>query len=516
MKHFYLSFFKMLSQSDLPIFSIPQMKKIVFTAFLSTATLGYSIAQNISNLNNGGDWGTHAETVVVNSDRRGSNHNVGTSAALRLVHDDGLWRNIWAWMLTADHSSNDFFLSSSKNGAGSSWAHVTKHHLQIEEASNTWWFKQAIMSDIKNLTADDYVFGKNRLITDGDIELGPNKVIRKRGSGSGHLSFTGFTEYRFDKPLSDPNSNLVLNDNVDLNFKLSFKPGTFRQMIDLWGTEYAIGIQSHTQYYRTHSNFAWYRGGTHNNNERNPGGGNVDMVLERGKLGIGLGNPTTKLDVNGTSRFRDFATFDAGADVTGTLKNQHIQINSDHISADGLPGTQDLLLTDNNGINLRSDNIALESKDGNATTGTFTIKSTRTNLETDLYGKNGSVTFKDAVFIESADGLTVQQTINAQDLNITPGAAPGAPDYVFEKGYQLRPLEEVQKHIKKKGRLPEVPSAKEIEEEGYTMVEMDFILLKKVEELTLYLLDLKKENEEQAQQIAKLAQENKKLRAKEN
>ncbi|MEO1257030.1 MAG: hypothetical protein AAFY41_19405, partial [Bacteroidota bacterium] len=97
------------------------------------------------------------------------------------------------------------------------------------------------------------------------------------------------------------------------------------------------------------------------------------------------------------------------------------------------------------------------------------------------------------------------------DLNVTPGAAPGAPDYVFKKDYDLRSLEEVQEYIHRKGHLPEVPSAKQIEEEGYTMIEMDFTLLKKVEELTLYLLEMKSQNESLTLENKKLWESNQKL-----
>jgi hypothetical protein len=46
-----------------------------------------------------------------------------------------------------------------------------------------------------------------------------------------------------------------------------------RQMINLWSTSYGIGVQSGTQYYRAGSHFAWFRGGSHNDTELNPGGG---------------------------------------------------------------------------------------------------------------------------------------------------------------------------------------------------------------------------------------------------
>lgn len=63
------------------------------------------------------------------------------------------------------------------------------------------------------------------------------------------------------------------------------------------------------------------------------------------------------------------------------------------------------------------------------------------------------------------------------------------PDYVFEPTYKLRSLEEVDSFIADKGHLPEVPSAAHVAENGMSIVEMNNTLLKKVEELTLYLIE---------------------------
>ena len=62
------------------------------------------------------------------------------------------------------------------------------------------------------------------------------------------------------------------------------------------------------------------------------------------------------------------------------------------------------------------------------------------------------------------------------------------PDYVFEKNYELRSLSEVQEYINANGHLPEVPSTAEVLDKGIDIAEMNEILLRKVEELTLYLL----------------------------
>jgi hypothetical protein len=69
-------------------------------------------------------------------------------------------------------------------------------------------------------------------------------------------------------------------------------------------------------------------------------------------------------------------------------------------------------------------------------------------------------------------------------------------DFVFEDDYKLRPLNEVETFIKENNHLPEIPSAAEMTEEGMKVGELSKTLLQKVEELTLYMIELKKENEE--------------------
>ncbi len=87
------------------------------------------------------------------------------------------------------------------------------------------------------------------------------------------------------------------------------------------------------------------------------------------------------------------------------------------------------------------------------------------------------------------------------------------PDYVFEPTYHLSPLDSIKTYIDKNKHLPEVPSAKEMEKNGVNLGEMNMLLLKKIEELTLYVIELKKENEieklnnkEQSKQIEELKQ----------
>jgi hypothetical protein len=79
-----------------------------------------------------------------------------------------------------------------------------------------------------------------------------------------------------------------------------------------------------------------------------------------------------------------------------------------------------------------------------------------------------------------------------------------SPDYVFEPGYKLRSLAEVEAYVKENKHLPEVPSAKEMESEGVDIGTMNMRLLKKVEELTLHVIEMDKEMKAQRGQNQEL------------
>lgn len=66
-------------------------------------------------------------------------------------------------------------------------------------------------------------------------------------------------------------------------------------------------------------------------------------------------------------------------------------------------------------------------------------------------------------------------------------------DYVFLKDYNLPSLEEVQRHIQEKGHLINIPSAEEVRANGIELGEMNGLLLEKIEELTLYIIEMQKE-----------------------
>lgn len=77
-------------------------------------------------------------------------------------------------------------------------------------------------------------------------------------------------------------------------------------------------------------------------------------------------------------------------------------------------------------------------------------------------------------------------------------------DYVFSDDYQLMPLTDLEKYIQNNKHLPDLPSETEVLQKGYDVVSMEGILLKKIEELTLYTIELQRQLQAQQDVLNKL------------
>ncbi len=86
--------------------------------------------------------------------------------------------------------------------------------------------------------------------------------------------------------------------------------------------------------------------------------------------------------------------------------------------------------------------------------------------------------------------LSVNGNIRAKEIVVE---LANWPDYVFEKRYLLKPLDEVEAFIKQNNHLPNIPSAAEIQSNGLKVGEVQTKMMEKIEELTLYVIELKKE-----------------------
>jgi hypothetical protein len=110
-----------------------------------------------------------------------------------------------------------------------------------------------------------------------------------------------------------------------------------------------------------------------------------------------------------------------------------------------------------------------------------------------IIGDHSMMTFNPGSFLLSVQGGIITEKVKI--ALISDATNWSWPDYVFKKDYKLLPLNELELFIKKNNHLPEVPSEAEVKKDGLDVAEMDAKLLKKIEELTLYMIELKKENE---------------------
>jgi len=92
--------------------------------------------------------------------------------------------------------------------------------------------------------------------------------------------------------------------------------------------------------------------------------------------------------------------------------------------------------------------------------------------------------------ITPKEKLSVNGKIRAHEIKVE---TANWPDYVFEEGYQVGKLEELESYIKTHKHLPNMPSAKELEANGIALGEMVKLQQQKIEELTLHLIEKDKQ-----------------------
>lgn len=192
-----------------------------------------------------------------------------------------------------------------------------------------------------------------------------------------------------------------------------------------------------------------------------------DISYTTGNVGVGIATPDAKLHVAGAAKI-----------------------------VDGTQGAGKVLTSDANGLaSWQSLPVASPSQ---WTTNGSTIYYPTGKV---LIGDPNLANFKGT---PGTYQLYVQGGILSEKVKVAVATSNDWADYVFAADYKLKTLSEVERFILANKHLPNVPSAEQVAKEGIDMAKMDAKLMEKIEELTLYLIELDKKNAAQEKRITEL------------
>jgi hypothetical protein len=203
----------------------------------------------------------------------------------------------------------------------------------------------------------------------------------------------------------------------------------------------------------------------------------LTVLNGNGFVGVGVAAPTEMLHVNGNVLSNQYS---AGNGIYNAVGNFSLRTNdaerltvqnSNGFVGIGIAAPSEMLHV--NGNTLSEGNVIVKGKVGIGT-----------SLATNPNGYT----------------LAVNGRIGAKDVRVEKTSSTW-PDYVFAPSYKLPSLREVEQFIKQYSHLKDVPSASEVETNGHSLGDMDAVLLKKVEELTLYIIEQQKQIDELKKKI---------------
>lgn len=188
----------------------------------------------------------------------------------------------------------------------------------------------------------------------------------------------------------------------------------------------------------------------------------VNMFLKsNGYFGIGTTNPSQRLDVNGAAVFNGDISIKSG-------QGRGIRFwNSDSYT-----------------INMGN---ASEFKYGPVQDYSIKMNMNNDSNRGWTWGVDGQTPI---AAIATNGNMQIAGTFTANRVTVNVGSFP---DYVFEDGYKLLSLKEVEAYIKQHKHLPNIPAAQEIEQSGMDLAKINVLMMEKIEELTLHVIQLQKE-----------------------
>jgi hypothetical protein len=198
-------------------------------------------------------------------------------------------------------------------------------------------------------------------------------------------------------------------------------------------------------------------------------------------LDLAVNNPANPCDMHAKAAYenRVITLFSGKAKVYGKLETNTIQITDGASIGKVLVSDRD-----GNGIWTGISDINIDDHDW--------IR----NEKNGLYVIDENVGIGIIPPAESKYKLFVTGGILTEEVKVELKGGPDWPDYVFASNYKLNSLSDVEAYISKNKHLPDLPSAESVRKEGINLGEMNAILLQKVEELTLYIIQQQKQIDE--------------------
>jgi hypothetical protein len=304
---------------------------------------------------------------------------------------------------------------------------------------------------------------------------------------------------------TSPSSKLDVNGNI----KLSNSETTERRLIGNGDTRIGFYNNSDATSSRTWMEL-WGGDNSDRLGELTLAGGYIDLrygssttsigtvglrLTNSGNVGIGTKTPDSKLDVNGNIKLSNSET--TGRRLIGNGDTRiGFYNNSDATSSRAWIELWGGDSSDRLGeLTLAGGYIDLRY--GSSTTSIGTVGLRLTNSGNVGIGTTTTGSHK----------LAVDGSIGAKEIKVETEWS----DFVFDEDYELRSIEEVEQYIKENGHLPEIPDQETVKKNGVNLGEMNAKLLQKIEELTLYMIDINKQLKSQNEHMEQLEQENLKL-----
>jgi len=353
------------------------------------------------------------------------------------------------------HVSGNVYMVNGKVGVGTT---DPKVNMQI---GNIWTFYDG---------SSDKIIGRNTYWNgSSNVRIQQGVASRMYFGGSGDIVFQTVGTGNPELPISSWNTMIMNNEG---NVGIGISAPLSGKKLHVQGDSYfsgSMGVGGTSSTAKLYVNGNSYFSG----NIGIGGTSTTAKLYVNGKLGVGASDPKVNMQIGNIWTFYDGSSDKIIGRNTYWNGSSNVRIQQGVASRMYFGGSGDIVFqtvgTGNPGSTISTWNTVAMKNDGSVGIGTTSTGGYKLKV-------NGKINCTELVVSLSG------REERGEDEEIE------WPDYVFAEDYNLRDLDEVASFIQKNRRLPEMPSAADVAEKGINIGEVNALLLKKVEELTLYIL----------------------------